>query len=66
MEKLLNRIHKCTECAAFLAFGPRPIVAASAASKIIIIGQAPGSVVHKTGIPWDDKSGENLRKWMGD
>ena len=65
MEKLLNRIHKCTECAAFLAFGPRPIVAASAASKIIIIGQAPGSVVHRTGIPWDDKSGENLRKWMG-
>ncbi|NQY29560.1 MAG: uracil-DNA glycosylase family protein [Flavobacteriaceae bacterium] len=65
MEKLLNRIHKCTECTAFLAFGPRPIVAASAASKIIIIGQAPGSVVHRTGIPWDDKSGENLRNWMG-
>lgn len=65
MEKLLNSIHKCTECASFLEFGPRPIVAASTSSKIVIIGQAPGSIVHRTGIPWDDKSGENLRKWMG-
>ena len=65
MEKLLSRILKCTECSSFLEFGPRPIVAASTTSKIIIIGQAPGSVVHRTGIPWNDKSGENLRKWMG-
>lgn len=34
-------------------------------SRIIIIGQAPGSFVHSTGIPWDDKSGDNLREWMG-
>jgi len=31
----------------------------------VIIGQAPGAVVHRTGIPWDDKSGKNLRSWMG-
>ncbi|MCL4136252.1 UNVERIFIED_CONTAM: hypothetical protein GTU68_011150 [Idotea baltica] len=30
----------------------------------MIIGQAPGSVVHQSGIPWDDKSGKNLREWM--
>jgi len=64
MKELLECIRNCTECASSLEFGPRPIVAASANSKIIIIGQAPGSVVHKTGIPWNDKSGENLRKWM--
>ncbi|NNE14428.1 MAG: uracil-DNA glycosylase family protein [Saprospiraceae bacterium] len=37
----------------------------SSKSKILIIGQAPGLTVHKTGKPWDDKSGENLRNWMG-
>ncbi|WP_298545921.1 uracil-DNA glycosylase family protein [uncultured Aquimarina sp.] len=65
MEALLSLISKCDECAAQLALGPRPIVSAGVNSKIIIIGQAPGSVVHMSGIPWDDKSGENLRAWMG-
>ncbi|MBN4070690.1 uracil-DNA glycosylase family protein, partial [Olleya sp. AH-315-F22] len=25
----------------------------------------PGTKVHKTGIPWDDPSGKQLRKWLG-
>lgn len=29
-----------------------------------IVGQAPGAAVHETGIPWDDKSGQNLREWL--
>jgi len=62
MKKLLLKIGGCTECSEFLELGPRPIVTAHAKSKIVVIGQAPGSIVHKTGIPWDDKSGENLRK----
>jgi len=63
MEQLLNEISKCTICD--LKLGPRPIVTAHKNSKIVIIGQAPGTVVHRTGIPWNDKSGENLRRWMG-
>jgi len=65
MDKLLQEIRNCQVCAADLLLGARPIVAAHANSKIVIIGQAPGSIVHKTGVPWDDKSGENLRTWMG-
>lgn len=65
MDKLLLEISQCRICEKNLPLGPRPIVAAHSKSKILIIGQAPGSIVHKTGIPWDDKSGENLRKWMG-
>lgn len=65
MQKLLSSISKCSECAAQLELGPRPIVSAHAHSRIVIIGQAPGSIVHKSGIPWDDKSGQNLRAWMG-
>lgn len=45
--------------------GVNPIIAASVKSKIIIIGQAPGRIVHQTNIPWNDKSGDNLRNWLG-
>lgn len=31
----------------------------------MIIGQAPGTKVHETGIPWDDPSGDRLRDWLG-
>lgn len=65
MEALLQQIQACTVCANQLAHTPRPVVSASKQSKLIIIGQAPGSIVHKTGIAWNDKSGENLRSWMG-
>ncbi len=64
MEKLLDEIYGCDVCEGKLALGPRPILTAHENSKIIIIGQAPGAVVHRTGIPWDDKSGNNLRSWL--
>lgn len=64
MKQLLSQIHQCTVCAQHLAHEPRPIVTASAKSKLLIIGQAPGKTVHETGIPWNDKSGDNLRKWL--
>lgn len=65
MEKLLSEIRACTVCEKHLPFGPRPIVAAHLNSKIVIIGQAPGTKVHETGVPWDDPSGKQLRKWIG-
>ncbi len=65
MKELLSDIRKCQVCLPFLAHGVNPVVAAHKNSKIAVIGQAPGSVVHKTGIPWDDKSGERLRDWLG-
>ncbi len=64
MNSLLHEISQCRECAASLPLGPRPVVAARPQSKIVIIGQAPGLAVHNSGIPWDDKSGDNLRNWM--
>ena len=65
MKKLIAEIKKCTVCSPHLKLGARPVLNAHAESKIIIIGQAPGLIVHQTGIPWDDQSGENLRNWMG-
>ncbi|MDO6515986.1 uracil-DNA glycosylase family protein [Zobellia uliginosa] len=64
MQKLLSEIRACEVCSKHLPLGPRPIVAAHSQSKIAIIGQAPGTKVHETGIPWDDPSGRQLRKWL--
>ncbi|MEM7575547.1 MAG: uracil-DNA glycosylase family protein [Bacteroidota bacterium] len=64
MENLLDEVRKCTHCAEYLPLGPRPVLRAHPESKIIVIGQAPGTAVHASGIPWDDPSGDNLRKWM--
>ncbi|MCO4747636.1 MAG: uracil-DNA glycosylase family protein [Proteobacteria bacterium] len=37
---------------------------ASRHSRIVVIGQAPGSKVHASGVPWDDPSGDHLREWL--
>lgn len=34
-------------------------------ARILIVGQAPGTRVHETGIPWNDPSGVRLREWLG-
>jgi uracil-DNA glycosylase len=65
MRNLLLEIRSCKECESHLESGVNPIIAASPKSKIIIIGQAPGRIVHHTSIPWNDKSGDNLRSWLG-
>lgn len=62
---LLAEIRGCTVCAAHLGAGPRPIVQVSATASIVIIGQAPGTRVHASGIAWHDASGERLREWTG-
>jgi uracil-DNA glycosylase len=65
MKQLLQQIKNCTVCTAHLADGVNPIIAAAPKSRIVIIGQAPGRIVHNTSIPWNDKSGDNLRNWLG-
>ncbi len=37
----------------------------SATARLLIVGQAPGTKVHATGIPWNDPSGDRLRLWLG-
>ena len=64
-EALKREISGCTLCAEHLPLGVRPVVSFSSASRLLIIGQAPGSKVHASGIPWDDASGDRLREWTG-
>lgn len=61
---LLKEIRACRLCEAHLPLGPRPVLRASATARLLIVGQAPGTKVHATGIPWNDASGERLRDWL--
>ncbi|UTW64753.1 uracil-DNA glycosylase family protein [bacterium SCSIO 12741] len=64
MSILLQKISACQTCAAHLPHGINPVLTAHEKSPIVIIGQAPGRKVHESSIPWDDKSGDNLRAWL--
>jgi uracil-DNA glycosylase len=62
---LLKKVRSCELCVNDLKDGVRPVVQAHTQSKILIAGQAPGSKVHASGVPFDDASGDRLREWMG-
>lgn len=62
---LAAEIAACRTCAAHLPHGVRPVASFSPTARLVIIGQAPGSKVHESGIPWDDASGDRLREWTG-
>ena len=61
---LLDEIRSCKTCKGLLPFDPKPVVQASSNAKLLIVGQAPGTKVQASGIPWDDASGKRLRSWL--
>lgn len=65
LDSLLATVRACRVCEAHLPLGPRPVLQAGATARILVVGQAPGAKVHASGVPWDDRSGERLRDWMG-
>lgn len=62
---LLEEVRSCTHCAQHLPLGPKPLLAAHPDTRILLIGQAPGKATHLAGIPWQDRSGDRLRTWLG-
>ncbi len=62
---LLKTVRACTICVEHLPLGPRPVLQVDPTATILIAGQAPGSKVHATGVPFQDASGDRLRDWMG-
>ncbi|MFN4284267.1 MAG: uracil-DNA glycosylase family protein [Alphaproteobacteria bacterium] len=62
---LLKKARACRLCEAHLPLGPQPVLRASVTARLLIVGQAPGTKVHATGIPWNDPSGDRLRDWLG-
>jgi len=64
LENLLVDVRACRVCDTELPLGANPVIRAKRSARILIIGQAPGTKVHESGIPWDDPSGKRLREWM--
>ncbi|MDG0026530.1 uracil-DNA glycosylase family protein [Trinickia sp. Y13] len=65
LQSLLAQIRACRACESHLPHGPRPVLQVGRSARVLVVGQAPGARVHASGVPWDDKSGERLRDWMG-
>ena len=65
LASLLADIRRCRICAEALPHEPRPVLRAETTARLMICGQAPGTRVHATGIPFNDPSGVRLREWLG-
>ncbi|QDY99753.1 uracil-DNA glycosylase family protein [Nitratireductor mangrovi] len=70
LEELTRKIRACRICRDTpagrpLPHEPRPVVVASSTAPVLIAGQAPGLRVHESGLPFDDRSGDRLRDWLG-
>lgn len=65
LEAVLAEIRTCRACAGELVHEPRPVVWVGSGVRLLICGQAPGRRVHESGVPFDDPSGDRLRRWLG-
>lgn len=65
MTDQFEQARQCQHCINWLPLEPRPIIQGSSSAKLLIISQAPGIKAHLSNIPWNDKSGDRLRSWLG-
>lgn len=65
LNDLLCRVRACRLCDDELPLGARPVLQVSSTATLLIAGQAPGSKVHASGVPFADASGRRLRDWLG-
>ena len=70
LDILLADIRACSLCVEPtvrrpLPHAPRPVLQPSSTARILIAGQAPGTKVHASGMPFTDASGDRLRDWLG-
>lgn len=70
LNPLVKEIRECRLCVEApsgkpLPHEPRPVLQVSKSARLGVFGQAPGNLVHQSGRPFTDPSGERLRAWMG-
>lgn len=70
LDRLVRDIRRCRQCVDAphglpLPHDPRPVLRVSSTASLAIVGQAPGTRVHASGVPFCDPSGVRLRTWMG-
>jgi uracil-DNA glycosylase len=65
VEEIVEKLEADDRNQAYTKRGVPPVFQISPDAKILLIGQAPGRKVEETRIPFNDKSGEKLIRWMG-
>jgi uracil-DNA glycosylase len=70
LDALVDAIRACRICVARplrapLPHAPNPVLRISSGARLLVAGQAPGARVNLSGAPFDDRSGDRLREWMG-
>ncbi len=70
LERLTAKVRACRICVDNpvgrpLPHEPRPVLLPSSSARILLAGQAPGTKVHVSGMPFTDASGDRLRSWLG-
>ena len=50
--------------ARFTAEGRKPVFSAPSTAVITIVGQTPSADAQRSGLCWDDRSGDRLREWL--
>ena len=70
LDALVAQVRACRICrdspsGACLPHEPRPVLRVSRTARLCIAGQAPGTRVHASGVPFTDPSGDRLRSWLG-
>jgi uracil-DNA glycosylase len=70
LDALIGDIRSCRLCrdsprGVPIPHEPRPVLRVSPSARICVCGQAPGTRVHASGVPFTDPSGDRLRDWMG-
>lgn len=64
LDELLKEVRACHYCEG-LPLGPKPILqVGSSKVRLLITGQAPGTLAHESGITFNDPSGDRLREWL--
>jgi uracil-DNA glycosylase len=64
LKAVVPEARACVACRGELPQAPRPVFRVGRQARVLIVGQAPGRLVHETGVPWNDPSGELLREWL--
>ncbi len=65
LERLAQQVRQCRACETELPLGANPVIQVGRQARLLIVGQAPGTKVHHSSIPWNDPSGDRLREWLG-
>lgn len=65
LDTLIANTRACQACKGILPHAPRPIFQVTDSASLLIAGQAPGIKAHDSYMPFNDRSGDRLRDWLG-